>query len=246
MNEDLQEFLRLYDPGGNLNFEQLRYRNGAAITCRFGIAEGYKVVGGALEWGWVRIHTGVDRFKGRKGDLVVAPFDFNRSAFRDYNGRGYGSLVRLFSDEWGFEMRIAHMNPDGDIDPTVLQKLERGERVRRNTVLGRAGLYGVGTGRHTHTEVISLGPWNVIFDAILRMRWGEVARRDYIAEEIVTEYARYPKFAGASSIEILEDWTQQKRDRRVLAINRFAYRYWDGLLEQQATRYSSELLFNGL
>lgn len=242
----LSLFLAEYDSGG-LMFDGLRYRSGAHTTQPFGLAEGYKVrADGTLEWGHVRIHTGVDRAGGKRGDQVIAPFTFHTSNLIDYEGRGYGSLVLLDQLEYRFQMRIAHMHPTEDLADGMWKKLMDCDRVKAGTVLGRAGCYGVGEGAHTHTEIVSLEETNEIFDEILDRRYGEDSYRDYTQQEITEEYRHHTHTVVLSDIEMLADFAGLKADRRMRYGNRFRYRYWDGILNREATRYSSALLFNGL
>ena len=249
MKEDelLKEFLSYYDVNNNLGFDKVNYRKGASITASFGLSEGFEVLpNGSLEWGHVRIHTGVDRAHGRNlnevKDVVMAPFDFESSRFEDYKGEIYGTLVILISEKFGFEFRIAHMFPEKIL---ILDKLKNKKPITRDTVIGPTGGYGIGSGYHTHTEIKSLEESSPILEMLLEKKFENDIYKEFNGNEILKFYGEQEKFENATPEEIFTDFKKQKEIRRCYFANQYLYRYidFDGT---KKTRYSSELLFNGL
>lgn len=238
----------------DFKFANLQFRKGAAITCEFGIAEGFRMNNGRMEWGYVRLHTGVDRANGGSEifswsdspirDIVKSPFDFNRSHFIDYGDRSYGTLSQLFNDKYGFEMRIAHMAPS-DFVQWTLNRIKQGGSVGRNYVLGSAGTYGASSGEHTHTEFLSTDEACEPFEILLEEKYGDKVHKEFTPNEVLRLYRKYKHFKEASDREILRDWEELKKERKAYFVNKYMYRYvdWRG---RNRTRYSSQLLFNGL
>jgi len=244
----LREFNKKYDANNNLGFDTVNYRKGAYITESFGLAEGFEVRGdGSLDWGFVRIHTGVDRAHGReyKGvkDIIMSPFDFESSRFEDYNGKIYGTLVILISEKYGFEFRIAHMFPEKIL---ILDDLKKNKPIARDTIIGPTGGYGVGSGYHTHTEVKSLNETSPVLELLLKEKFGRnKIYQEYTENEIINFYNTQEEFVNVGIDEIFIDYKEQRKKRRCFFANKYLYRYndFDGT---KKTRYSSELLFNGL
>lgn len=237
----LDRFLAEYD-SGDLQFNGLRFRNGAVITHPFGLD---RLTGDTPELNRVRIHTGVDRARGKKGDLVFVPFDAQHTDFYCPID-GYGSLVVLVSFDYGFEVRIAHMHPDADLRHEIRDRLQAHGPLKHGAVLGKAGHLGLSAGRHTHTEIVSLEPQNLLLDDLLSRKFGEQAFREYNEAEIFDEYRQHSAWKDAPDADIQIDWIKLKQERRWRFGNRFRYRYFDGLLNRDVTRYSSALLFNGM
>lgn len=245
-------FLSKYD-SGNLCFSTLKFRQGARITSSFGLVPGYRKVDDRFVWDTVRIHTGVDRSgnKNRNGqvikNVVFAPFDFDRSEFIEYGpDHVYGTLVRLFNDEFGFEMRIMHMNRR-EMPIRIVEHMKKGLPVRRNEYLGKAGSEGMSDGDHTHTEFVSQQDRCAVLDALLYSAHGRKSQIPYSERYLIQQYRSKAAFTDATKQEILSDWGQQKMKRRVSGvINDYKMEYFDWFNDGPATRYSSDLLFNGL
>jgi murein DD-endopeptidase MepM/ murein hydrolase activator NlpD len=244
--EVVNNLIKKYDDG-SLNFNSVNFRKGAVITAHFGLEEGFEVLdNNELEWGHARIHSGVDRAHGRTfqgvDDVIMSPFDFETSRFEDYNGKVYGTLVVLVSKTYDFEFRIAHMFPK---DILIMEKLKNNKSIPRNTVIGKTGNYGVGSGAHTHTEVKSLNEKNEILESLLEKKFGEKVYSEYSPNEIIDFYRGLSRFEKANSDLIFLDFEKQKEKRRCFFANKYLYRYidFDGT---KKTRYSTELLWNGL
>jgi len=241
----LEDFLSQYD-NGNLAFDTVNYRKGAKITEHFGISEGFVMDDGVMDWGYVRLHTGVDRGAGSTvnniKNVIFAPFNFEKSKFEDFHGQQYGTIINLFNMEFGFIFRIAHMFPT---DIMVMQNLLDEKAISRNTIFGPAGTYGASTAIHTHTEVVSVSDHSAVLEDLLHKKFGEEVDKEYDKEFIVQFYRTQEKFASASEKDITTDWAKQKKTRGASFINKFFYRYVDANGNKK-TRYSTELLWNGL
>lgn len=248
-----EKFMKEYD-SGNFGFNDVNYRKGAAITCPFGISEGYKYIGNKMEWGYVRLHTGVDRAHGGEvkeiKDIVQLPFNFDKSNIIEYKDKfgkyyDYGTLVLLDNLEYAFEMRIGHMDPKKNIIPWSYQRLLKHQSFQRDWLLGSAGTLGASSGNHTHTEFVSLDDSCEVFDILLEEQYGTKSLTEYSKGDILREYKKYEHFKNADDSTILKDWEAVKSNRGATFVNKYKYKFrsGDGKLY---TRYSSALLFNGL
>lgn len=250
----MEKFLQKYSPN-NLRFDKVDYRRGARITNPFGLVEGYtKQPDGSLLFDTVELHTGVDRSAvyGNQGqsirNIVICPFDFNRSNIVYYKPKeSYGTLIQLFNDEYGFEMRIAHMDPYNDIIPEVKKDLEAKKPITAGTVLGKAGNYGLSGGAHTHTEFLSIGKSCDLFEQLLCKIFDPAeVLAEYSKMDILKVYQTKPKWFGKSAEDIFAHYESLKKLRGAFFVNRFMYKYVEEGSKLTRTRYSSELLFNGL
>lgn len=250
-SELTKKFINDYNT--DYDFENIQYRKGAAITTSFGIAVGYKEENGKLIENGIRFHAGVDRAGGGKytfnsgkviDDVVICPFNFNRTRFNNYGDKSYGTLIQLFNDEYGFEMRIAHMDPNKDFIPWSLTQFKRGNKFDQNWIIGQAGTYGFSTGAHTHTEFKSISKDVPIFEYILHEKFNSAIFKDYTDEQVIEKYAE-KGISVSDPNKVLENWQEIKREKRLIIANDYLSRYidWDG---KEKTRYSSEKLFKGL
>jgi murein DD-endopeptidase MepM/ murein hydrolase activator NlpD len=249
----IDDFLKEYSPN-DLLFNDIDYRRGARISGHFGVEEGYTMVNGEPVFDTIRIHTGVDRSGNfnKKGEtienIVISPFNFNRSNRIFYGDKiSYGNLVQLFSDDYEFEMRIAHMNPDKDILPEIKFKLDKKQAIKRNEILGKSGNFGLSGGIHTHTEFLSLHGTCKTFDDLLVKIYGvDEVFSEYTKIDILKMYQNKQKWIGKSAEEILANFENLKKERGIISINKYKYQYKESVTNIIRTRYSSELLFNGL
>jgi len=251
------KFIFEYDDG-SLKFNNLDYRRGAKNTCKFGISNGFKKDRrGNLEWGWVRLHTGDDRANGghkiltdgtRVDDVVISPFNFQRTNMIDYGNTSYGTLISLWQDEYQFEMRIAHLDPrpqSRDFTPFAWERIGKKMSYGRDWAIGKTGTYGDSTGAHTHTEFKSQDEKCEVFEILLEEKFGDKALKEYTPSEVIREFKKYEKFSNASNSFILKEWQEVKKHRGAFFVNKYMYRYidFDG---SRKTRYSGNYLFNGL
>ena len=257
-----ERFMEKYNPAGDFKFSDVQFRKGAAITCPFGIAEGFKYIDGKMVWGYVRFHTGVDRASGGDQvfdwgtvrDIVKVPFDFESSKIYEYGDKSYGTLTCLINKEFQFEMRVAHLNPDqkkrkgnekGPMLKWSYDEVKKKRAMGKNYILGSAGTLGDSSGAHTHTEFKSLDESCEVFDILLLEKYGEAVLKEYTPSEVITEYRKYKAFKAATEEAILKDYNELRKEKRVIFFNRFKCQYVD-YDKTIKTRYSSELLFNGL
>lgn len=238
------------------NFQQFSYRKGAAFTAGFGIEQGW---GENFTPGYVRIHHGVDRARGGTvitggkpiKDVVISPMNFDSTDFIDYKGKGYGTLVFLNSRKYGFNMRIAHMDPSKSFIPWSLQQFKKKRLFKQGWYIGSAGTYGYSTGAHTHTELVSNDGSTEIFEIMLEERFGDDVFRQYSEEDIVSFYRlmaeRHPStspYVGMTDGQILQDWTRQKAKKGIFFINEYKSSFiWNG---NPYTKYATNMILEGL
>ncbi len=253
MSTLLDQFRGQYDGGKDFEVDGIHYRPGAAWSrgpagypLYFGLLEGFRIVGAGLQWGWVRIHTGPDRCNASDGDAVLVPIDHDETHLHldAQTASVYGSLLRLISHGWGFEVRIAHMDPHHDIHPWVLPMVLDGQPLELGARIGQAGQLGIGAGRHTHTEIVSTGATSPLLDEILVLKYGEAATQEYTREEVLAEYSRYSQSRQMAPDTMMRDYDILKSERTIVAGNRFKH-VWRDYYSKGAlrTRYSSRLLF---
>lgn len=237
----LDHWISRYGLGGTA-FAGVCYRPGAMLTEPFGLGNGYRLVNGLPQFGWARIHTGCDRTHGRSGDGVFVPLPCDASAIVDYQGQGYGSLIRLISQEWGYEIRIAHMHPVEDVLPEVREILELRRAVPIGTRLGRAGRYGLGTGRHTHTELVA---WGAGADMMLDLAERLFKKQAFVEEtdaEVLAIYRGLEHWKPATDEACLEDYRAQRAHRGIEWSSRLRHTYTDPILQRPAMRFNTWML----
>lgn len=256
MTTQLATFRAQYDPGCDLSFDGVRFRAGAPFSVShdgtptvFGLSEGYRMVSGQLHWGFVRFHLGTDRAPGP----VVVPFSCERTRLEDDGGMVYGSLLRMICDSWGFEVRVAHMDPKADIHPEVLEAVLQHAPLPAGRDLGVAGHYGISSGasadasRHTHTEIVSIGKTCPLLDELLELRWPTEGMREYEAGEILAAHQDRAMYRYVTPQVIWDAWAQERKAKGITWASRFrAVFAQDRHSGHEVTRYSSALLFNGM
>lgn len=241
-----KKFLKEYDAGNDLKFNGISFRKGAENTCAFGLSEGYRIIKGEFVWDSVRIHTGVDRAGGgtinNLKDVVISPFNFNRSEIVEYGDKSYGSLIILYNDEYDFCIRIAHMNPKKDIVPWSLEQFKKRKSFKQNWYIGSAGNYGDSDGNHTHTEILSLSAASETLEQILFNKYGKAVLKEYSPEEIISYYRKRAFFTKKTEREIMEHWNNLKVEKSILFINDYLFRRI--VNGKHVTYYNSWALFN--
>lgn len=165
-----KEFLEEIGGPGAVN---VKYRPMAPFTAPFGVD---------ISTGEPRIHTGVDRGAGilnGKPIPIYAPFDFLKGTYRDFAGKGYGSMIYLYHPT-GFILAIAHCY---EKDILIRDKLNDKTRINRGELIGYPGSYGNSTGIHTHTEIRAWGPIEQL-DRLLMDRYGSVVDKWLTEDDI--------------------------------------------------------------
>jgi len=161
----MKEFLQKYDDG-SFRFSGVRFRDGAEWTLPFQVfvesAGDYKRHGLWFNDGrLVYIHFGVDRAHGG----IICPFDSHAEWHEGVPG--YETLLILKPVGADFEIRIAHMDrPSHPVRAAILN----GGIIKAGVFLGKTGARGIGTGPHSHTEIVSIGETSAICDTILEAR----------------------------------------------------------------------------
>lgn len=254
-----EKFIKEYDVNNNLKFDDIEFRKGAGFTGEFGLNNGFKYENGKMVWGYVRLHGGVDRARGGSktfdwgtvDDIVIVPFNANRSYLYEYGDKSYGTLSCLFNDEYQFAVRVAHMNPDqnkrkanekGPMVKWSYDRLKKRQSFERGWILGSAGTLGDSTGAHTHTELKSLDESCEVFDILLAEKYGDAALKEYTAAQVIKEYKKQSRYTDANPDVILKDYAELKKTKKVIFLNKYKCQYvdWDNTVK---TRYSSQLLF---
>lgn len=247
MTNLLKEFLLKYD-SGNFKFNNVKYRQGARITCSFGLSEGFRIIDKKFYWDTIRLHLGVDRsgIYNRNSqaieNIILCPFDITKCSYTDYGkDHIYGSVTRLFVEN-EFEIRIMHITPE-DINPDIKSNIVR----NRDTYIGKAGDYGTASDNaHTHTEIVSIGNTSKLLNELIKEQYGE-QHYEYSSEEIIIYSRQFDFLKNKSDEEILEVFKEEKDRKLVDFVNKYFLKkkdWFQGNIE--ATWYSSELLFNGL
>lgn len=265
-----EKFISQYDDG-SFKFDNVPFRPGATTTCHFGISEGYRYyIKGTnklwnaslpidkkdMRWGYVRPHMGVDRASAKPytlkngtiiNDVVIIPFNFNRSQIVNYGNYSYGTLISLFNDEYQFEFRVAHMKPGKDIINWSFNRLKQAGSFDQGWVLGNAGTYGYSSGVHTHTELKSYDDHCEPFEILLEEMYGDKANKEYSTTQIIREYKKHEHFKNASNKVILEDWNVWKRNKKIIFANPYKFTKIDPMDGKTIrTWYSTYHLFNKL
>lgn len=248
MNQTTKEFIKEYKVNfSHVGNNQIVFFPGHEFTSPFGLTQGYRIINGIPQingkWDSMYIHVGVDR-SARGKNLIYAPFDSTKTDFIDFGGKDYGTLVRLINENYGFEVRLAHMSPS-DIPLNLLKALENNKPLPRGTIIGKAGNYGTGTAAHLHTEIVSLDSSCVVLDDIIEGYYEEEGQLNY-SDDYVINFAKSTTHLGKWSNEmILAYWRAELKRRHVIEgkINDYRYHYFDVLTQRNATRYSSQKLF---
>jgi len=246
---DAEAFMEKY---GGLNFDKIKYRPGAQFTDPFGLTERYKTINEKTVWGYPGIHTGTDRGTSTAlingiNNPVVSPFFFFRSNFLDDGGSMYGTVCSLFHEK-GFVMKICHMYPNKIL---VLANLKNNLPVSEGQLIGSAGDYGFSYGVHTHTDIESYNKnkndyeeTSQFLDAILEIKYGDDATKEYNDEEIFQLYAQCSMTKDWKEDEILKDYKEIRNYRGVLFLNKYKYTFKNYSLNKTYTRYGSRYLFD--
>lgn len=210
----------------------LLYRDGARHTSPFGL----QVLPQEHRF---RIHNATDRgWSRRSGYRIWCPFDVDEVEFiTEGYEKSFGTILRLFVKDADFEMRIMHINPH-DLDPNFKEDLEKGREVQASTFIGFAGEEGLSHGKHTHTELVSLGEKSQILEDLVYEHVGYKGYEDFprgFVQDWMRDYeipiSEYDQERNRKSIRILNGWICRRKDYHTSAWRTF---------------YDSEKIFNGL
>ncbi len=237
-----QDFIKAYNSNPNiLNFDQVKFRPGAARTTPFGIDVTTPSVSP------LRIHNAIDSaYSSRSGWEIYVPFDIKSSEYIDpypnerlQEAFGFGALLFLYTD-YGFHLRLAHISRD-QISSKTLRKLNSRKGFQAGEYLCEAGNYGIGTGKHLHLEVVSDDKTSEVLNNVLQMKYEDQnpLTQQYGREQMLDFYDK----AGLSTEEGDEAFQKEIDKRGVSFINSFICKRWDYHTRKDVTFYSSMELF---
>lgn len=192
--------------------------------------------------GRYRFHAATDRAQGAMG-LWFVPFDCHRVDIIDNDwarSQGFGTLVRLLVADADFEIRVAHTWPN-QFDPAFLELVKKRRVVPAGTLAGKVGAYGVGTGVHTHTEVVSLGRRSKTLDFALCAK--AAVCEDWESEEEIVAKAQA---RGADVAQVLGYLKQRGYLGGQGGIGKHDASRIDYTDQRFRTWYDSQELFRGL
>jgi len=221
----LSRFLKEY---GGIEFTTVKFRPGQAFTTGFGYDNTFNAF---------RLHNAIDRGnKGKGNNPIYAPFNCYASWMPNYSP-AFGTLLVLRSPEWGFEVRIAHME---DIEEALKHSVAIKRQIRAGALLGQAGNAGMSTGIHTHTEVVSSRNTNELLDEIITEKYGTEIEKlsaegaaDYIKQKRLVEDLSNPKAA----------WDREVTKRGIVTMTPYSCLRKDYMDNQLKTFYNSQALF---
>jgi murein DD-endopeptidase MepM/ murein hydrolase activator NlpD len=217
----IQDFLKQY---GGLSFDNVKFRPGAPFRTDFGCDNTFNQF---------RLHNAIDRGAGQPAENaklspICAPFDCVVDYIPVYGG-GFGSLLRMVVEDYGFEFRIMHM--DGC--------LVKNGPCKAGTLVGYAGTNGIGTGRHTHQEVVSLLRSAPVLDELIQLKVGNKFDQQLTVEDVKKYFTAHNLKGDPKSA-----FEAELAKRRVLRWYTAGYclrnDYHDGKIK---TFYDSKLLF---
>lgn len=211
----IQQYIEAF----GLDSDRVVYRAGAPFTAQFGLDSAFGVL---------RLHMGVDRGRG----TIYAPFSGKMRFDIDFPDR-FGNLLVIDVEEYGFEVRIAHMEKLSDEALGL-------DHIRAGAYLGEAGAAGKSIGAHTHTEVVSKGPTSRVLDELMKMQGCEIDK-PYTTEEAVN-------FSVAKGLvdtlpNVLKAYKDQVSMRKISFINKYVCDRIDYLTNEKRRFYSSRYAF---
>jgi murein DD-endopeptidase MepM/ murein hydrolase activator NlpD len=227
----ISNFLKKYDPTNDLKFDAVTYKPNSLFTKNghLGIiVDDPELVAIGKP---VYFHLGVDRCTPNTLKApILAAFDGVVNFYTKL--AGYETFIVLDIDGADFVVRSAHCEK---------MEVPNGTFVKAGTLLGYEGNVGIGTGRHTHTEIVSKGENSVICDYILDKK-GKLNEEDhfnYLLEELSKNYK-----LNKDKIDFMLDY-KKKHDLRF--INTFMVKRRNSAFDREMkTFYSSDIMFNGM
>jgi len=228
----LELFLNQYDPDGDLNFRNVKFRPRAARTTPFGIDIT------TPEYRKLRIHNAIDSsVSDTTGYKIYAPFEFIKITFlSDYPS--FGSLF-IGKTSYDFEVRIAHMSVD-NLSADTKEALEGGMGLSAGTEIGECGNLGASYGRHAHTEIVSSNNGFTILDDILREKVSMFELYQNYTDDQIQDFANQ---AGITITEAQQLYLEEFRNRRIQIVNPWLCSRVDYLSQQSRFFYNSMALF---
>jgi hypothetical protein len=206
-----------------VDFSKIKFRPGASFTTPFHID--------TTTWDYLRIHMGIDRGHGS----IYNPFDSRMEWYPNYGG-SIGSLLRIFPEGLDAEIRIFHID---NITDDIQNFINNNKVIPGNRYIAETGIKGLGTGSHSHVEVVSLRERSAMLDELLRQAYyiePKKAMNDY---QIKNEIKKYN-----DDRMTYESYIDEKKKRRIIKANNYAIEKIDYFDSNKKTWYDSRKCFN--
>ena len=211
----------------------IRFRDGAPHTSPFGLQV-------LPQENRFRIHTATDRgWSKREGYRIWCPFEVDEVEFitSGYE-ESFGTILRLFVKDADFEMRVMHISPK-DLDSDFLKDVDNKSCIHSGAFIGYAGEEGVSFGKHTHTELVSLGEKSQILDDLAY----DVGNGYKVYEDFPRGYVEdFCRDAGVG----MGEYDKQRQRRGIRVLNNYLCRRKDYHTPAWRTFYDTDKLFYGL
>ena len=225
--------------------DRLKPLNNQVIKQNFGLTKGFTNREGKLEIDSIRLHSGTDYLSD--DNTIYSTFDFHLVTYKDYGATSaYGGVLRLFNFEYGFELRIFHINPN-DLSSDSKKSIANQSMIKKGSKLCVTSAYGTTTSNHSHIMLVSLDETCPLFESIISNTFEykkEEYDKDYSVEEIEQAYRELPKYKNVDIEMILLHFESIKKKKRITGIcNRFKYQGIDYYSNKEVTFYSFDHLF---
>lgn len=218
------------------NFNNVNYRKGARFTTNFGLDYLPNIK-------HFRVHYATDRGAGE----IFVPYDCKVeyiTKLRD-SIKGFGSILRLFPEGADFEIRIMHTNNE-DLSDETKAAIENNTILKAGIKLGRAGKTGFCFGRHTHTEIVSLGKDSKILEGVMKDK-GIISMYDFDKEDFkwwVKKYNVRTKQDGKLALMTEKEFEAYKRRLGMKLVNNYKCIRNDYVDHKTKTWYDSRSLLS--
>ena len=229
---------------GAPDFANTVFYPSASKTVPFGIAS--RVVQGEDGKGKMsnrlRIHNAVDR--SNPGGNVYVPFEGNvKLEIRPWMRDNFGSLLIFRPKHTDFEIRIAHFDPNHFTNE--FHEELKNAYCHAGTCIGPAGSWGLSTGPHTHTEVVSISDTSLMLDYIIDQL---IDRTPYekIEKVITNPWVMWKREDEEDPEQIETDFVNELNRKKIKELTNYRCRRYDYLDSMPVTFYNSWMVFNGL
>lgn len=249
----------LVELSGGVDCPNFKFRPGSKDTTAFGWDFGTVIDGKPF----LRFHRAVDR--GALPANIFTPVAFDGALFST-NAGDYGNLLRLIylDTDHHWELRIAHLQQDTDVDPAFLKlvKIVPDKDAKKNFMqnaitgltpipagirIGQPGKFGLSNGIHTHTELLSVGGRNKGLDQLLEAKNKPVGKIYKIDTKEYREYLAAALFE-ATKVKLTDEhyanMLKYLKDRGYSAVGPYEAHGWDGRTNTNSIWYSSRATLN--
>jgi hypothetical protein len=215
--------VKLENGNPKVDFSKIKFRPGAPFTTPFHID--------TTTWDYLRIHMGIDRGHGS----IYNPFDSKMKWYPDYGG-SIGSLLRIFPEDLDAEIRIFHID---DLTDDIKNFINNNKIIPGNRYIAETGVKGLGTGAHSHVEIVSLKERSAMLDELLRQAYHIEPKKAMTDFQIKQEILNYN-----DDRMTYESYLNEKKQRRIIKGNNYAIEKIDYFDNKKKTWYSSKSCFN--